>query len=84
MTRRFISCLLLSLSTMLHLEMPHVNVLSKIDLVRQYGKLGEWGGGGGWGMSRDRLIAMLLLDAKGRSTADRSLTDSPPTLQTST
>jgi hypothetical protein len=32
---------MLSLSTMLHLELPHVNVLSKIDLVRQYGKLGE-------------------------------------------
>lgn len=26
---------------MLHLELPHVNVLSKIDLVRQYGQLGE-------------------------------------------
>jgi len=25
---------------MLHLELPHINVLSKIDLVRQYGKLG--------------------------------------------
>ena len=25
---------------MLHLELPHVNVLSKIDLIRQYGDLG--------------------------------------------
>ena len=41
---RFISCMLMSLSTMLHLEMPHVNVLSKIDLIRQYGKLGGWEG----------------------------------------
>jgi len=31
------------MSTMLHLELPHINVLSKIDLVRQYGKLGGWG-----------------------------------------
>ncbi len=38
---RYISALLLSLNTMLHLELPHINVLSKIDLVRQYGKLGE-------------------------------------------
>lgn len=26
---------------MIHIELPHVNVLSKIDLVEQYGKLGE-------------------------------------------
>jgi hypothetical protein len=32
--------LLLSLSTMLHLELPHINVLSKIDLIESYGKLG--------------------------------------------
>jgi hypothetical protein len=25
---------------MLHLELPHINVLSKVDLVRQYGDLG--------------------------------------------
>lgn len=36
---KYISALLLSLSTMLHLELPHVNLLSKIDLVEQYGKL---------------------------------------------
>jgi len=35
----FVSVLLLTLSTMLRLEMPHVNVLSKIDLLKQYGKL---------------------------------------------
>ncbi len=40
-TPRYIVALLLSLNTMLHLELPHINVLSKIDLVRQYGKLGE-------------------------------------------
>jgi hypothetical protein len=45
--RRYISALLLSLSTMLHLELPHVNVLSKVDLVPQYGQLGEWEGGEG-------------------------------------
>lgn len=36
---KYISALLLSLSTMLHLELPHVNVLSKMDLVQQYGNL---------------------------------------------
>ncbi|WIA11098.1 hypothetical protein OEZ85_011243 [Tetradesmus obliquus] len=36
---KYISALLLSLSTMLHLELPHVNVLSKVDLVPQYGEL---------------------------------------------
>eukprot|EP00798_Chlamydomonas_sp_ICE-L_P015014 gene15014-21083_t len=35
----YISALLLSLGTMLHLEMPHINVLSKVDLLRQYGQL---------------------------------------------
>ena len=38
---KFISVLLTSLSTMIHIELPHVNVLSKIDLVEQYGKLGS-------------------------------------------
>jgi GPN-loop GTPase len=37
---KYISVLLLSLRAMLHLELPHVNVLSKIDLVKQYGELG--------------------------------------------
>ncbi|XP_031487285.1 GPN-loop GTPase QQT1 [Nymphaea colorata] len=36
---KYISALLLSLSTMLHLELPHINVLSKIDLIENYGKL---------------------------------------------
>ncbi|KAL3137991.1 hypothetical protein ABBQ38_005230 [Trebouxia sp. C0009 RCD-2024] len=36
---KYISALLLSLSAMLHLELPHVNLLSKIDLIEQYGKL---------------------------------------------
>ncbi|KAG1659161.1 hypothetical protein FOA52_007542 [Chlamydomonas sp. UWO 241] len=36
---KYIATLLLSLSTMLHLELPHVNVLSKVDLVRHYGRL---------------------------------------------
>ena len=31
---RFISVLLLSLKTMLQLDLPHVNVLSKIDLLK--------------------------------------------------
>ena len=41
---KYISMLLLSLNTMLHLEMPHINVLSKVDLIRNYGKLGEFAG----------------------------------------
>ncbi|KAB2076218.1 hypothetical protein ERO13_A06G024300v2 [Gossypium hirsutum] len=36
---KYVSALILSLSTMLHLELPHVNVLSKIDLIESYGKL---------------------------------------------
>ncbi|XP_041463558.1 GPN-loop GTPase 2-like [Lytechinus variegatus] len=36
---KFISVLLTSLSTMLQMELPHVNLLSKIDLVEQYGRL---------------------------------------------
>ncbi|KAF8067492.1 hypothetical protein FPV67DRAFT_1763943 [Lyophyllum atratum] len=36
---KYISVLLLSLRTMLHLELPHVNVLSKVDLISQYGDL---------------------------------------------
>ncbi|ESK98262.1 atp binding [Moniliophthora roreri MCA 2997] len=36
---KYISVLLLSLRTMLHLELPHINVLSKIDLLKQYGEL---------------------------------------------
>lgn len=35
----FISALLTSLSTMLHLEIAHVNVLSKIDLLESFGPL---------------------------------------------
>ncbi|VVB07546.1 unnamed protein product [Arabis nemorensis] len=35
----YVSALFLSLSTMLHMELPHVNVLSKIDLLGSYGKL---------------------------------------------
>lgn len=36
---KYISVLLLSLRTMLHLELPHINVLSKVDLISQYGDL---------------------------------------------
>ncbi|KAJ1984194.1 hypothetical protein H4R33_004475 [Dimargaris cristalligena] len=36
---KFISVLLLSLKTMVWLELPHVNVLSKIDLIQSYGNL---------------------------------------------
>ncbi|XP_075460015.1 GPN-loop GTPase 2-like [Ascaphus truei] len=36
---KFISVLCTSLSTMLHVELPHVNLLSKMDLIEQYGRL---------------------------------------------
>mmetsp|Transcript_17881 Transcript_17881/g.29378 ORF Transcript_17881/g.29378 Transcript_17881/m.29378 type:complete len:220 (-) Transcript_17881:16-675(-) len=36
---KYISVLLVSLSTMLHLELPHINILSKIDLMKRFGKL---------------------------------------------
>lgn len=36
---KFVSVLMVSLASMIHLEMPHVNVLSKIDLVERYGTL---------------------------------------------
>ncbi|GJX27932.1 GPN-loop GTPase 2 [Tanacetum coccineum] len=36
---KYVSALLLTLSTMLHMELPHVNVLSKMDLIESYEKL---------------------------------------------
>ncbi|KAG6377359.1 cytoplasmic protein [Boletus reticuloceps] len=36
---KYVSILLLSLRTMLQLELPHINVLSKIDILSQYGDL---------------------------------------------
>ena len=37
---KYVSVLMLSLRAMLHLELPHINVLSKVDLITQYGDLG--------------------------------------------
>lgn len=36
---KYISILLLSLRSMLQMDLPHINVLSKIDLLREYGPL---------------------------------------------
>ena len=36
----YIAAVLLALSTMLQLELPHVNILSKVDLLWQYGQPG--------------------------------------------
>ncbi|OCH86015.1 cytoplasmic protein [Obba rivulosa] len=36
---KYVSMLMLSLRAMLHLELPHINVLSKVDLITQYGDL---------------------------------------------
>ena len=38
---KYISVLMASLRVMLHLELPHINVLSKMDLITQYGDLGN-------------------------------------------
>ena len=38
---KYVAVLLLSLRAMLQLELPHINVLSKIDLISQYGDLGR-------------------------------------------
>ena len=36
---KFVAVCLTSLTTMLQLELPHVNLLSKVDLIEKYGKL---------------------------------------------
>lgn len=38
---KYVALLLLSLRTMLQMELPHVNVLSKIDLLANAGELRE-------------------------------------------
>lgn len=38
---KYVALLLLSLRTMLQMELPHVNVLSKIDLLQNAGELRE-------------------------------------------
>jgi hypothetical protein len=44
---KFIAAALLSLTAMIRLELPHVNVLSKVDLLAQQGGGSDDGGGGG-------------------------------------
>ena len=39
---QYISVLLLALRSMLQLDLPHINVLSKIDLLSNYGPLGQY------------------------------------------
>ena len=36
---KYVSVLLMSLSSMLQIELPHVNIFSKMDLIKQYGPL---------------------------------------------
>uniref|UniRef100_UPI00358F279B GPN-loop GTPase 2-like n=1 Tax=Myxine glutinosa TaxID=7769 RepID=UPI00358F279B len=36
---KFVSVLCTTLCTMLHVELPHINILSKVDLIEQYGRL---------------------------------------------
>ena len=40
---KYISVLMTSLATMLHMNLPHVNVLSKMDLAEQFGKYEKFG-----------------------------------------
>lgn len=56
---KFISVLCTSLSTMLHVELPHVNVLSKMDLIEQYGKLGKFGDPGILALSTQKTIQLI-------------------------
>lgn len=67
---KFISVLCTSLSTMLHVELPHVNVLSKMDLIEQYGKLGRFG-------NLHRTLKVISLNDTDVSTAIKSQTYSP-------
>lgn len=46
---------------MLHVELPHVNVLSKMDLIEQYGKLGKL-------ETSDRLRWVLTIDFHSKVT----------------
>lgn len=39
---KFISVALLALRAMMQMELPHINVLSKIDLLSTYGELRMW------------------------------------------
>ena len=53
-TAKFISAVMVSLSVMLHLALPHVNLLSKMDLLRtRRGEAKGKGGGGGGGGGAD-------------------------------
>ena len=38
---KYIAVLMASLRVMLHLELPHINVLSKMDPITQYDDLGD-------------------------------------------
>ena len=66
---KYLSALLLSLSTMLHLELPHINVLSKMDLLERCrpppGPLSVWlrrGAGGVCSTIDGRIAAPLLVE----------------------
>jgi hypothetical protein len=39
---RYIAACMVAMRSMLYLELPYVNILSKIDLIESYGKLGEF------------------------------------------
>jgi hypothetical protein len=56
---KYISVLLLSLRAMLQLELPHVNVLSKIDLIAAYSELREF-------LRPQRTLRYLLTDGTNK------------------
>ena len=77
---KYLSALLLSLSSMLHLELPHVSVLSKADMVEAYGELPfnlEY-----FTEVRSQVISIAFSAHLSGSTeyASCALSDSPPLL----
>ncbi|RLN72772.1 hypothetical protein BBJ28_00022923 [Nothophytophthora sp. Chile5] len=72
---KFVSVVMLSLSSMVRLELPHVNVLSKIDLMQQYGKLAF-----NLDFYTDVLDLRYLLDRLDEPDADEE-DDAPVTLE---
>lgn len=46
---KWVAALLVSITVMFQVELPIVNVLSKVDLVEAYGGIGAWGGVRWWG-----------------------------------
>eukprot|EP00501_MAST-03F_sp_TOSAG23-6_P000367 GSMAST32.ASY1.ANO1.374.1 assembled CDS len=70
---KYISASLLSLSTMLRLELPHVNVLSKMDLLESYGTLHQPLEFYTSGHDIDRLLPNILPNVRVRDNSYQKL-----------